>query len=73
MNDGYNCYQHAAAERVNGIFKGVFLLKTPVDFAEARKIIAQSIQISKTTRPMRSSSVFATLLIATYIRARLLI
>ncbi|WP_164107580.1 DDE-type integrase/transposase/recombinase, partial [Serratia marcescens] len=31
MTDGYDCYQNALAERVNGILKGELLLKRPAD------------------------------------------
>lgn len=51
MTDGYDCYQNAVAERVNGILKGEFLLHTPANLAEARKLIAQSIQIYNNERP----------------------
>ncbi|MFZ6802191.1 integrase core domain-containing protein, partial [Undibacterium sp. Di24W] len=51
MTDGYDCYQNAVAERVNGILKGEFLLHTPANLAQARKLIAQSIQIYNNERP----------------------
>jgi transposase InsO family protein len=54
MTDGYDCYQNAVAERVNGILKGEFLLQTPLNSAQARKLIAQSIQIYNNKR-LRSS------------------
>ena len=54
MTDGYDCYQNAVAERVNGILKGEFLLQTPANLAEARKLIAQSIQIYNNERPHAS-------------------
>jgi putative transposase len=36
MTDGYDCYQNALAERVNGILKNEFLLQRPADLSEAR-------------------------------------
>jgi transposase InsO family protein len=54
MTDGYDCYQNAVAERVNGILKGEFLLHRPANLAEARKLIAQSIQIYNNERPHSS-------------------
>lgn len=39
MTDGYDCYQNALAERVNGILKNEFLLSRPSDLAQARKMI----------------------------------
>jgi putative transposase len=57
LTDDYDYYQNAVAERVNGILKGEFLLHKPTNLAEARKLIAQSIQPYKTG----SSGMFATL------------
>lgn len=37
MTDGYDCYQNALAERVNGILKMEFLLSKPEDIDQARK------------------------------------
>lgn len=54
MTDGYDCYQNALAERVNGILKEEFLLHTPANLAEAQKLIAQSIDIYNTERPHTS-------------------
>ncbi|WP_258292388.1 integrase core domain-containing protein, partial [Escherichia marmotae] len=45
MTDGYDCYQNGLAERVNGILKNEFLLSRPVDLAQARRLVAESIQI----------------------------
>lgn len=36
MTDGYDCYQNALAERVNGVLKGALLLHRPADLAQAR-------------------------------------
>jgi len=51
MTDGYDCYQNALAERVNGILKHEFLLNKPKDLAEARKMVKQSIRIYNERRP----------------------
>lgn len=51
MTDGYDCYQNALAERVNGILKGEFLLNKPKDIHEARQLVAESIQIYNQKRP----------------------
>jgi len=51
MTDGYDCYQNALAERVNGILKSEFLLNRPADLAQARRLVAESIQIYNRERP----------------------
>jgi putative transposase len=51
MTDGYDCYQNALAERVNGILKQEFLLNIPKDLAQARMIIAESIEAYNSLRP----------------------
>lgn len=51
MTDGYDCYQNALAERVNGILKNEFLLTKPKDLEEARKMVKQSIKIYNELRP----------------------
>ncbi|MFY4261992.1 transposase, partial [Achromobacter xylosoxidans] len=51
MTDGYECYQNALAERVNGILKGELLLQRPADLAQARLMVRQSVQIYNTERP----------------------
>lgn len=51
MTDGYDCYQNALAERVNGILKGEFLLNRPADLAQAAKMVAQSVRIYNQERP----------------------
>jgi len=45
MTDGYDCYQNALAERVNGILKTEFLLQRPADLQQARRMVAQSVHI----------------------------
>lgn len=51
MTDGYDCYQNALAERVNGILKNEFLLARPADLQQARRMVAESIQIYNCERP----------------------
>jgi len=51
MTDGYDCYQNALAERVNGILKHEFLLQQPNDLQQARRMVSQSIAIYNTERP----------------------
>jgi putative transposase len=51
MTDGYDCYQNALAERINGILKSEFLLTRPADLAQARRMVAESIQIYNNERP----------------------
>lgn len=51
MTDGYDCYQNALAERVNGILKGEFLVNKPKDIAEAKQMVAESIRIYNERRP----------------------
>lgn len=51
MTDGYDCYQNALAERVNGILKTEFLLSRPADLEQARKMVKESIEIYNRERP----------------------
>ena len=51
MTDGYDCYQNALAERVNGILKNEFLIRKPMDIVEARAMVAESIRIYNERRP----------------------
>lgn len=51
MTDGYDCYQNALAERVNGILKDEFLFTKPRNLEEARKMVKQSIKIYNEVRP----------------------
>lgn len=50
MTDGYDCYQNALAERINGILKDEFLIQTytPDQLSE---VVAQSIEIYNSYRP----------------------
>jgi putative transposase len=54
MTDGYDCYQNALAERVNGILKNEFLFTKPKDLEEARKMVKESIKIYNEVRPHQS-------------------
>lgn len=51
MTDGYDCYQNALAERVNGILKGEFLLQHPADLEQAVKMVEQSVRVYNHERP----------------------
>lgn len=51
MTDGYDCYQNALAERVNGILKAEFLLSRPADLQQAARMVAQSVHIYNHERP----------------------
>ena len=51
MTDGYDCYQNALAERINGILKNEYLITKPRDLKEARKMVAESVAIYNGRRP----------------------
>ncbi|UQP15379.1 IS3 family transposase [Burkholderia multivorans] len=51
MTGGYDCYQNALAERVNGILKGEFLLQRPADLEQATKMVEQSVRTYNHERP----------------------
>ncbi|SFH26487.1 Integrase core domain-containing protein, partial [Modicisalibacter xianhensis] len=51
MTDGYDCYQNALAERVNGILKTEFLLVQPWDLDQARTMVNESVEIYNRDRP----------------------
>jgi putative transposase len=51
MTDGYDCYQNALAERVNGILKQEFLGMTCNTFSELGKLIRESVQAYNELRP----------------------
>ncbi len=51
MTDGYDCYQNALAERINGILKCEFLLHRPQDLRQARQMVAEAIGIYNAERP----------------------
>jgi len=51
MTDGYDCYQNALAERVNGILKEEFLIHKCKNGNELREYVAESIRIYNQKRP----------------------
>lgn len=51
MTDGYDCYQNALAERVNGIIKNEYLIHKPRDIQEAAVMVKESVQAYNTSRP----------------------
>jgi transposase InsO family protein len=51
MTDGYDCYQNALAERINGILKMEYLLMKPKGLNEARKMVAESVDLYNQQRP----------------------
>lgn len=51
MTDGYDCYQNALAERINGILKEEFLIVKPGNIQQARKMIGQAVKLYNQRRP----------------------
>jgi putative transposase len=51
MTDGYDCYQNALAERVNGILKMEYLLHTPADLKQATRMVSESVRLYNQARP----------------------
>lgn len=51
MTDGYDCYQNALAERVNGILKQEFLMYECKDINELKQLVEESIYIYNEIRP----------------------
>lgn len=51
MTDGYDCYQNALAERVNGILKGELLVQRPADLEQARRMVGEAVAIYNVERP----------------------
>jgi len=51
MTDGYDCYQNALAERINGILKTELLLTRPADLDQARQMVRQAVEIYNEERP----------------------
>lgn len=51
MTDGYDCYQNALAERVNGIIKNEFLVIKPKDIQEAALMIKEAVNRYNCRRP----------------------
>lgn len=56
MTQGYDCYQNALAERINGILKQEFLIHQCNTGKELKKMIEESIEIYNTKRPHLSLS-----------------
>jgi putative transposase len=51
MTDGYDCYQNALAERVNGILKDELLLQRPDNLDQATRMVRESVGIYNDERP----------------------
>lgn len=51
MTDGYDCYQNAVAERINGILKTELLVQRPADLRQARRMVKESVAIYNAERP----------------------
>ena len=51
MTDGYDCYQNALAERVNGILKDEFLFVLPDGLVQARLLVNQAVHLYNEERP----------------------
>lgn len=51
MTDGYDCYQNALAERVNGILKQEFLLYRCKTFSDLKVLVDESIDTYNRLRP----------------------
>lgn len=51
MTDGYDCYQNALAERVNGILKMEYLLQTPADLGQAKRMVRRAVRLYNQARP----------------------
>lgn len=51
MTDGYDCYQNALAERINGILKHEFLIIKPQNLEQAKVMIDQAIKTYNEKRP----------------------
>lgn len=51
MTDGYDCYQNALAERINGILKQEFFIETCKNKRELQDLVQESILTFNTERP----------------------
>lgn len=51
MTDGYDCYQNALAERINGILKQEFLIHRCKNIRDLRQMVKESIYIYNNKRP----------------------
>lgn len=54
MTDGYDCYQNALAERINGILKTELMLNRAANLAQASQMVRQSVHIYNQERPHQS-------------------
>lgn len=57
MTDGYDCYQNALADRINGILKQEFLLYKCQNIDELKQLVDESILIYNEMRPHLSLGV----------------
>ena len=51
MTDGYDCYQNALAERVNGILKQEFLIYRCKTFEDLKQLVKESVDVYNRLRP----------------------
>lgn len=51
MTDGYDCYQNALAERINGILKQEFLIYKCKNIQDLKQMVKESIYIYNNKRP----------------------
>lgn len=51
MTDGYDCYQNALAERINGILKQEFLIYRCKTFGDLQALVKESIDVYNQLRP----------------------
>ncbi|MDM3872689.1 IS3 family transposase [Porticoccus sp. W117] len=51
MTDGYDCYQNALAERVNGILKTEYLVMKPENIEQATVMVEESVELYNKRRP----------------------
>ena len=51
MTDGYDCYQNALAERINGILKQEFLIETCNTGKQLEILVKESIETYNDRRP----------------------
>ncbi len=51
MTDGYDCYQNALAERINGILKQEFLIHKCKTATQLERLVRESVEIYNTKRP----------------------
>ena len=51
MTDGYDCYQNALAERINGILKQEFLIEKTKNMEELNQMVKQSVYLYNNLRP----------------------